>query len=268
MNLRIGLSRLLLNLSRLLECLPVFIMRPDDLQAFGRRTYGRPDVIANWSQPELLARGLTELEQALLEQLPVRTGRLCILGVGGGREVVPLATSGFHVSGLDYIPEMLENAKKAARQHGLDLETVQQDFSAPELPAEHYDVFWLSAAMYSSVPTRRRRVAMLQRLRHALRPGGCVCCQFQWGAPPTPRRSLESARRLVTWLTWGNFQYEAGDRLWAHGEFIHTFSSEEVLRSEFREAGFCTSFFYRPSRWREGGAILVKEPANRCHCTS
>ena len=59
-------------------------MKPDDLIEFSRQTYSRPQHVQAWSEDSLVDSGLTPQELSLLQQVPVKSGKLLILGVGGG----------------------------------------------------------------------------------------------------------------------------------------------------------------------------------------
>jgi len=259
---RVVLGRSMIRLGRLIESLAVMAMRPDDLVEFSRQSYLRPRTVAGWSRSELVEPGLYDQEKALLRHLPVKEGRLLLLGVGGGREAIPLGRMGFAITGVDFIPEMVAKAVENAGRHGIAVEGLVQEISSLDVPEAAYDVAWLSAAMYSCLPTRRRRVAMLRRIRRALRPGGFFVFQFHWSAGDRRSRRLELARRVFAGLTLGNLSYEPGDMLWGGVEFIHGFLSEAELRSEFAEGGFDITHLELPSAERgiRGGAVLRKHP--------
>jgi SAM-dependent methyltransferase len=176
--------------------------------------------------------------------------------MGGGREAIPLAQAGFAVTGVDFVPEMIERAKANAEEAGVRLKGLVQDISRLDVPPESYDVAWLWAGMYSSVPTGQRRVAMLKCIHRALRPGGYFVCQFHWsgGEPPSPRR--ERLKRAVALLTRGNLTYEPGDMLWANIEFLHGFRSEAELRAEFTAAGFAVEDLHIVEGLPRGDALL------------
>ncbi len=65
-------------------------------------------------------------------------------------------------------------------------------------------------------------------------------------------------RKLIAFATLGNVQYEDGDHIHAALEFVHSFRSEEELRSEFEAAGFSAYYLKIGEPNCMAGAILVK----------
>jgi len=260
MSIRVTLAQRLIGLGKLVQSLALMVMKPDDLVEYSRQTYARSHNVASWASDMNVRPGLRPEELALVEQLPKRgTLRVLLLGVGGGREAIPLAQMGFDVTGVDFIPAMIEAAKANADHAGVCIEGIVQEISRLDVPAESFDVVWLSAAMYSCMPTRARRVAFLRRVRHALKPGGHFLCQFHWGAPDKFSRKAEWVRRAFALLTLGNRTYEPGDTLWHNIEFIHGFQSEEELRAEFVAGGFRIVYLHISDPMPRGEAALVKD---------
>lgn len=258
MRYRIRLSSFLIRLGRFIQSLPVVVMRPDDLVEFSRQTYAKPTNVKNWSEKNRVNGGLTREERSLLANIPLKKGRLLLLGVGGGREAIPLAKIGFQVTGVDFVPEMVEMAKKNAAERGIEIDGSVQDISKLDIPADSYDVVFLSAAMYSCVPTRNRRVEMLKTIWKALKPGGFFVCEFHWDNKGGGSPKAEFIRKSLAFFTLGNFWYEKGDMLWLNTEFIHAFSSKDELRSEFKQGGFEVVHIHIPEGIR-GGAVLQKQ---------
>ena len=261
MNIRIAFGHLLIRLGAFLQSLPVNVMKPDDLIEFSRRTYAKPDDVESWAEDELVDAGLNKDERALLELLPLRAGRLLLLGVGGGREAIPLAQAGFRVTGVDFVPAMVARAIENADKRGVAIEGLVQEISALDVPAGAYDLVWISRAMYSCVPTRARRVAMLRKIAQALKPGGYLVCQYHHETRyhPSPRKLF--LRRLVGILTLGNTRYEPGDTLWFNIEFVHAFSSEQEVRSELEEGGLVVDCFPSGMHPIQRGVICRKPSA-------
>ena len=98
---------------------------------------------------------------------------------------------------------------------------------------------------------------MLKRIRKALRPGGYFVCQFHWN-PKMKLRKGDLVRKAFAFLTLGNFWYEKGDMLWGNVVFIHAFTSEDELRTEFEEGGFEVLYIDISEENVNGGAVLKK----------
>lgn len=258
MRLRIFFGKFLIRLGRFIQSLAVIVMRPVDLIEFSRQIYANPEDVKDWGSKDQVDLGLSKPEKDLLEKIPIKQGRLLLLGVGGGREAIPIAKTGFSVTGVDFINGMVEKAKENALRHGVKITGLVQEISQLKVPEESYDVVWLSAAMYSSIPTKERRIRMLQKIWKALQSGGYCVCQFYWDRRYRPDPKWEFARRTIAWLTLGNLFYEKGDMLWGNIEFIHAFSSEEELEYEFKLGGFKTFHIQFPDKSRRGGALLQK----------
>ncbi len=257
MKIRLAIGEKILSCGEFIGSLAVAVMRPRDLIEFGRRTYAQKSTVAGWADDEVTRAGLNPDEEALLNKIPLRKGRLLLLGVGGGREAIPLAQCGFAVTGLDFIPEMVELAKENALRNGVTIDGLVQELSRLDLAPEAYDVVWLSAAMYSCIPTRKRRTAMLRKIHRTLAAGGFFICQFYWDNTAGRNRFAELLRHAFAFATLGNFRYEPGDRLWFQREFVHAFSSRKKLRAEFTAAGFTISDLSVSGAAR-GGAVLKK----------
>lgn len=253
---RVRLANLLLDLGRSIITLAPMVMRPDDLVAFGAESYSRPEEVAHWSSAEVLSPGLDPLENSLLEQVPVNSGQLLVLGVGGGRDAIALARLGFDVTGVDFLDVMVQTAVENAARQGVRLKGVVQEISELEMPENSYDLVWIARLMYSSVPTRKRRVKMLNRFHHALKPGGYFICTFHCdqGRRFTPWKEL--AKKCFALLTLGNRWYEPGDGLWSNAEFLHGFTSEAEISGEFAAGGFEVVYLNFPEKEFGGGAVL------------
>jgi SAM-dependent methyltransferase len=265
---RIVVARLILEIGKMLSrlgeficSLTIMVMKPEDLVEFGRQSYATPDNLRYWSTDEMLGQGFSEVETVLLEKLPLKTGRVLLLGMGGGRDAICLAQMGFAVTGVDFVPEMVQQAIASAAQKGLHIEGLVQEISELEVPPASYDLVWLSCIMYSSPPTRARRIKLLRRLKQALRPEGYFICTFVWLEPKAVSALAAFVRKIFAWLTRGNLSYEPGDRLWQKEEFMHSFSSEADLRSEFEAGDFTVLHLVTPGPGSnpdyEGGALLV-----------
>ncbi len=238
MHLRINVAKFLIKIGSFIQSSAVVVMRPDDLVEFSQQYYAKPNNIQGWCADPVVNSGLSSLEHSLLNKIKLNTGRLLLLGVGGGREAIPLAMMGFTVTGVDFIPGMVERAKENAQKFGVKIDVLVKEISKLDFPQNAFDVVWLSAAMYSCVPTRNRRLDMLKRIIHSLRPGGYFVFGFFWD--PHANTSLKNVffKKMIAWLSMGNRHYENGDMLRFNLEFIHAFSTIEELKMEIVQGGF------------------------------
>lgn len=98
---------------------------------------------------------------------------------------------------------------------------------------------------------------MLRRFHRALKPGGYFICFFHaekqgWSSP-----KAQLLRKMFAFVTRGNLEFERGDILWLHKEFLHAFGTGDDVRSEFEAGGFAVSHLEIPQAGDEGGAVLV-----------
>ena len=259
MNIQIMTARYLLNIGKFLQSLPVVVMKPDNLIEFSRQTYAQPDDVDSWAEESLVDSGLTKDEQAFVQALPTKNGKLLLLGVGGGREAIPLSQMGFQVTGVDFVEAMVDKAQQNAIKRGESIEGLVQEISQLALPPDTYDVVWMSRAIYSSVPTRKRRVAMLHTIANALKPGGYLICQYHQDPQYNLSKKEVFIRRLIATCTCGNRDFEPGDILWFNIEFTHAFSSEDEVQSELAAGGFDVIQFFSDYIKTRVGVICKKQ---------
>lgn len=258
MKLRIRFSKYLLHLGDFLQTLPTVYMKPDDLTEFSRQTYAEKRIIDAFSDDTLVESGLSFDETELLKSIPFSQGRLLILGVGGGREAIAFGKMGFHITGVDFIHELVDRAITISLNHNVQINGLVQEISKIEVPNNSYDIAWLSKGMYSCVPTRARRIEMVQRIYNALRPGGFFLCQFQNNFCDQYPGNGDKFRYFLSRCPLGNQTYEKGDILWAKREFLHIFSSEDEVKKELEEGGVLVKSLIIDSSKIRGGAICQK----------
>ncbi|MEQ8172041.1 MAG: class I SAM-dependent methyltransferase [Candidatus Eremiobacterota bacterium] len=232
-------------------------MKTDELQRLSRKLY--TNSVEGWSTETIIESGINQEEKSLLEEVPIKQGKLLLLGVGGGREAIFFARMGIEVTGVDFIPEMIKKTKENAIRYGVEIEGLVQDIYKLDVPACSYDFVWLSASMYSSIPNRKRRIKILKDIKKALKPEGYFFLTFWWDPSLKVSSKVYILRRLFGILTSGNLFYEKGDMLWLDREFIHVFFSKDILMAEFEEGGFDIISIHLPPKMMVGaGAILRK----------
>lgn len=257
MRIRVKIARLIIHLANFIRSLSLMIMRPDDIFKFVHDSYSRQNIIKIFSEPASVDSGLDAIEAELLNKIPRDGGPLLLLGIGGGREAIPIARMGFQITGVDYIQEMLDHAKQNLKRHNFDIQCLLQDFSKLNLPENTFEVAWMSTWMYSSVPTRKRRINMLKRVHKALKPDGLFVCQFHLNSEYRPSRIATAIRRIAAWITLGYISYEKGDVLYSNADFFYIFLSADEIKKEFSDGGFEAIYLDEGNNGRSS-AILKK----------
>ncbi len=255
---RLEAGRRLVSLARFLQPLALMVMRPDDLVEFSRQKYLTPKSLDDWGQEAFVREGFSPEEEALLDLVPLTKGPALVLCAGGGREAIAFARRGFAVTAVDFAPAMGALTRANAARAQVQVATLVQEISRLEVPPSSFELVWLSATMYSCVPTRFRRVGMLQNLARALQPGGYFLCQFSYDPEMTFSRLGERLKKGIALATRGNLWYEKGDILWRGLEFIHTFTSREEVAQEFAQGGFALLHFCPPTAGDAAGAVLQR----------
>jgi SAM-dependent methyltransferase len=193
--------------------------------------------------------------RGLLERLFPKGGSVLVAGAGAGGEAIHLARAGYRVTGFDVLDEMVRAARKNAAAAGVDIEFVQADMAALDLPGRTFDGIYVTPLVYSFVPGRERRVRSIQRMGRHLASGAPLVYsahvikslpQFLQAALTWARnRPGHSDVEFGDWFTW--FLRPDGN---IGKSFTHLFSASAVL-VEAREAGF------RSCR-REGGYFIAR----------
>jgi SAM-dependent methyltransferase len=251
--------RFLTKAGMFLQELPIFVLRPRDLIRFGKENYCRPSALDFWADKNFVDSGLFPGEKELFFELGGERGKLLLLGVGGGREAIVLAKSGFAVTGVDFVKEMVERSIANARERNVQILGEVQEISRLDFAPASFDVIWFSCSLYSSVPGKKRRITMLSRVGKSLTPDGRIVCFFYWNPSIYNGKIRWTAGKALSWITFGNTASERGDILKNNQEFLHAFSREEDIRAEFEEAGFEVLRFVYPESSHNAGALLRKK---------
>lgn len=127
-------------------------------------------------------------DRPLIEQW-ARTlgGPLLDLACGTGRMALRMAAQGYHVTGVDIVPEMIAQARRKAAERAVSVEWVVADARAFHLQKQFSFIFMLCNA-WQFFLTRDDQERLLARVREHLQPEGC----FLFGTRnPIPHNLLE-----------------------------------------------------------------------------
>ncbi|MBI1847743.1 MAG: class I SAM-dependent methyltransferase [Candidatus Rokubacteria bacterium] len=169
--------------------------------------------------------------------------RVLDVGCGAGREAVALARLGHRVTAIDALPAMVVAARRRAGTEGLPVQVLHAAAEAFSAPAASFDAVCFSPNVYSYLPGRAQRVALLRRLAAMLVPGGVLLLVQDVSSRCLLGRSrLTDILRPIARALGVRDVAEPGDGWTTEGTyglaFKHEFFSCRPLLAELRDGGF------------------------------
>lgn len=200
---------------------------------------------------------LHDWETEVLDRYHINSGRLLVLGSGGGREAIAVARRGVTVEGVDTNYTAVRTAQQMARTIGVLARFCQADFLALPYGPACFDVVLLSENMYSSIPDKAQRQTCLAELGRLLKPNGLVILSFIQERSPVSRLTSIGTRLnlMLVRLPGTNPAYQPGDTC-AWGHFMHAFQNADEIRAELVGAGALV----KELNWARGFAVITYPP--------
>jgi SAM-dependent methyltransferase len=180
-------------------------------------------------------------------------GRILVAGCGTGRECFGLVARGWSAIGVDYSGAMIAAAHQEAAQRGLQPEFLQADLRDLQLAAGSLAAILFTFDVYSFIPNRDERVAVLRRMSRWLQEGGVIFL--------SARRAHGMYSRMLLSLQWlvaptrGDGEWGRSHTRWIDNQgavrraFVRHFRDRD-LRLETSAAGLSMG------PWRDGHAVL------------
>jgi SAM-dependent methyltransferase len=243
------------------------------------RAYGAAFLVAAYAQRSWQTSGLWESEQKVADGWLPRSGRILDVGCGAGREAFGFAARGLDVVGVDPCARLIDAARAAVPDlaAGRDLRFVVGHALAIDEPRTSFDAAYVASDVYSSIPGRASRVALLARLRELVKPGAPIA----FPATPLPNasrfgRALIDLPRALARPLLGARVPETGDRWLRSGPelpdvliFKHLFRDDREVEDEIAIAGlelagrtgpwFVVRAPRAPERFRRPESVAAKE---------
>jgi SAM-dependent methyltransferase len=143
-----------------------------------RAAYQEPDVCAHYSKPDrnVMEPSTPDNWWAVLAMKDIveQGGRVLVLGCAGGQEAFAIVRAGYHVHGLDLVPEFIDAARSYAKSRCVEdrarFELVD-GYAWPVEDASFDAVTWLANGL-SNLPTRDIRMTVFRECNRVLVPGG------------------------------------------------------------------------------------------------
>ncbi len=153
--------------------------------AFCERVFGK----------DLCQHGFADLEQLQLLLEATRLGpnqRALDLGCGNGLISEYLSDcTGAHITGLDYIPEAISQARQRTAAKSERLAFMVGDINQLELPENAFDVILSIDSIYFS----RNYTGTIEKLKAALKPCGQMAILYSYGREPwVPKEEFPSEK--------------------------------------------------------------------------
>ena len=195
-----------------------------------------------------------ELESGLAERIRrcvPRGERFLVVGSGTGRESLALARAGWRVTGVDFAPAMVEQAKAAAARQGLEIEFLLGDVRNQDFAEASHAAVLFTYDVYSFIPRYAQRLDVLRNLRSMLKAPGHIFL--------SARRIRSTYDRVVLAQQWaargGSGEYGDSHTRWIATDgtlrrsYVRVFTRSQ-LDAEFATAGL------RLHDWHAGHGLL------------
>ena len=204
-------------------------------------------IAAEWGEfrqdREEVLRGLFDWEHQVFTKALPPSGRLLLIGSGTGRELIALASRGYHVTGIDPSARALATASRLLEEQRLEAALVEGFFEDAEI-RESFDAVVFTHRAYGLIQGRRFRIAALRKAAQLIESGGgpvILSYLVGTGMHPVRRTAAAASARLLR----RDLSLEPGDELFARQAggfgFEHHFQPVDVA-SEVAEAGLTIDF--------------------------
>lgn len=185
--------------------------------------------------------GLHWWEQDVYDRFLAPGDRVLIIGVGTGRDLLPLARAGHDVVGMDCLAGPLAAAQRHLDAAGLSATLIEGAIEHGLPGAAPFDVVIFSDKTYSLIPLVSRRLAALGHARRLLKPNGRIVVSYFETPEVQPQRSvaLHWLAAAATRSGWRLSQHDIVEArgpkgAWLH--YYHMFTARE-FDEEARAAG-------------------------------
>lgn len=184
--------------------------------------------------------GLNAWEEATYGPLLRPGDRLCVIGCGSGRDLLPFVSAGHDVVGIEPSPAPVATLRRILRENRQSAEIIEARVEDAVLPGR-FDLVLFSINCYSYIQGSDARVAVLEKIARHLNADGRVFLTY----PARHGNWINSSARLAAFAArltrsdWRPEPYDAFHRIDVPGEpgaiiCEHFFVPEEVEREAAR----------------------------------
>lgn len=233
--------------------LGVGLLRRSDFKDVSRRSWSA------FAPSDAEARsGLNAWEETTYRRFLKAGGRVCIVGCGSGRDLLPFAAA-HEVVGIEPSPAPVATLRRLLREDGLAATIIESHIEDAALPGR-FDLVLFSTNCYSYIQGSEARVAVLRKVGAHLADGGLVFLTYPRRRGDWVNRSARLTRlaAAISRSDWRPEPFDAFLRLEVPGEpgaiiAEHYFAAEEIER-EAQRAGLRVHVHGEP--WANAYAVL------------
>jgi SAM-dependent methyltransferase len=213
--------------------------------------------------------GLMAWEHAFADRFIAAQDRVLLVGSGSGRDIVALTARGCEVVGVEPAARAADRARILVRERQLNAMIVDGYIEDVEIPGT-FDAIVFSYFCYACIPESKRRVAVLEKARAHLAPGGRIIVSVVFREYPPGGRVI-TLGRIAGALARSDWRIEPGDSIARDGmtrtalAYEHLFGPGEIER-EAEAAGLAEAGRGR-DRHYEPWVVLVPAPSTSARAT-
>jgi len=229
--------------------LPIAVLSPKKLEDMVDIYYRDQKRVVHWSKNS--DKGLSVIETEFIKRYDIKKGAFLVIASGGGREAFGLAEKGLHVTAIDISEGLIRFSRAKAERKNIKNLDFQHSSIQNFRPGQKFDYIFFSGRSYNYIPTRRRRVELLRKIRTWMNPEGRFLLNFAVGnkSQKGKREYFYSIYKFLAYVSFGNRELQKGDTVNTEG-FRHNFIDCKEAETEAKEAGFVIE--------REGSDLFLR----------